>query len=176
MMDVKDLLLRAEPLTEENFKPYGDVIESKSPSGSVIAANQGSAVRSNRVAAMMNKRADAVANLCVFRCTPKELPFQCKLLERHPHSTQVFIPMMDESKRYLVIVSEATEGPEPDLSSLKAFIASNTQGISYSAGCWHHPMVALDAMTDFACLVYENGLADEDCQEHHFTQTIMIEG
>lgn len=46
---------------------------------------------------------------------------------------------------------------------MKAFVASGNQGITYHPGIWHHPMVTLDVLTDFTCIVYENG-TDGDCQ------------
>ena len=62
--------------------------------------------------------------------------------------------------RYLVIVTLG--GDAPDLSTLAAFIAHGTEGISYRPGVWHHPMIALDHETDFICLVWEDGSRD-DC-------------
>eukprot|EP01134_Creolimax_fragrantissima_P003177 CFRG3177T1 len=168
----EDLILRIQPLTAAAFKPYGDVIEASDHTS--VTANQGSASRFNQVASLVNNRTNAVPNMCVFRCAPKKLPFHCKLLERHPFSSQSFIPMMDGSKRYLIVVSKATEDDKPDVNSLMAFMATNRQGINYHAGCWHHPMIALDDNTDFACMVYENGVPDEDCQEHYFEQRIII--
>ena len=41
---------------------------------------------------------------CVFRCSPRSMPFDVKLLERHEYSTQCFIPM--NATRYLVVVAD----------------------------------------------------------------------
>ena len=66
---------------------------------------------------------------------------------------------------HLVIVALPHEkDDEPDLSTLSAFVATGTQGITYRPGIWHHPMVALDHETDFFCLVYEDG-TEADCTE-----------
>ena len=48
-------------------------------------------------------------NVCVFRSTPRTLPFEINKLERHEFSTQMFIPM--NGKRYLVIVAQGGELP-----------------------------------------------------------------
>ncbi|KJE97700.1 ureidoglycolate hydrolase [Capsaspora owczarzaki ATCC 30864] len=167
--------LQTQPLTPEGFAPYGQVIAVPSnPSTSGVSANQGTATRINYVARVDNLRPDsAKANMCVFRSIPRAMPFEMKLIERHLYSTQAFIPMSAESKRYLVIVARNGADDRPDLTTLAAFIATNTQGISYDAGCWHHPMVALDYATDFAVLVHEDNTSD-DCHVVDIEPSIMI--
>ncbi|KAK0549822.1 Allantoicase [Tilletia horrida] len=106
--------------------------------------------------------------------------FEIKVLERHRYTTQAFIPMTADPATqhgYLVIVAlphthartaaAATENDGPDLSTLRAFLASSTQAISYHPGVWHHPMVALGtSATDFACIVHESDSHPElDCDE-----------
>ncbi len=144
------------------YAPYGQVVETvPSSSSATMSANQGSAKRINYVGKLSNNRSIAAKpNLCVFKCTPRPLPFDVKLLERHPYSSQTFIPM-NAKRRYLVVVAQG--GDQPDLGTLAAFVATNTQGINYNMGCWHHPMIALDEETDFACLVWEDG-TDADCE------------
>jgi ureidoglycolate lyase len=126
-------------------------------------ANRGTARRFDRLVALENLRpASATLNVCVFRCAPRPPPLKIEiaLLEKHPASTQVFLPM--SARRYLVVV--ALGDARPDLSTLAAFEAAGGQGISYHPGVWHHPMIALDAQADFACLVWEDG-SDTDCIE-----------
>ncbi|KAF7726029.1 Allantoicase [Apophysomyces ossiformis] len=165
----------AEPLTREGFAPYGDVIEATS--SNVTGANQGTAQKYHHVAAIANlfPNNKGVANMCVFRCRPTaDLPFVAKLLERHPYSSQFFVPMTDKHTRgYLVIVAQNGEDDRPDMSTIKAFIASSTQGVNYRQAIWHHPMVALEHQTDFAVLVHESGVPDDDCQEVDIPETIV---
>lgn len=164
--------MKVEPLTQDNYKIYGDVIAARSeiiPS----SANQGTAKRYNGLASIKNLRpVDASANICVFRSQAfTGNTFTAKLLEKHALSTQLFVPM-NCKKRYLVLV--ATGNDKPDLSTLKAFIASPNQGITYHPGTWHHPLIALDSETDFACLVYEDGTRD-DCKTCQLDRAISIE-
>ncbi|KAK7973992.1 ureidoglycolate hydrolase [Apiospora arundinis] len=127
---------------------------------------------------------------------------EVKILERHPFTTQTFIPLTaDASKRYLVIVapsllpSALDEGlpvpgedkagssssttslsPSsnlpgrgmPDLAKVRAFIATGDQAVTYGAGTWHAPMVALGpskSTVDFLVFQFANDTALEDCQE-----------
>ncbi|KAI9311435.1 galactose-binding domain-like protein [Dichotomocladium elegans] len=171
------LSLVAEPLTSEKFKAYGDVVEANSSSTNVTDANQGTAEKFHFLADIVNRypKKDGRTNLCVFRCRPaRELPFKVKLLERHPYSSQAFIPMTDGKTRgYLVVVCLSKPDGSPDISTMKAFVASSKQGINYRQGVWHHPMIALEYETDFACLVHENGVPDDDCEVTDVDQVVV---
>ncbi|KAJ2681691.1 hypothetical protein H4R19_007288, partial [Coemansia spiralis] len=91
-----------EPLTIESFRPYGDVIQLEGQRN-VIVANQGTARRVNHIARLENLReasAPAVqsarANMCIISSAPRPTVggrFEVTLLERHPFSSQVFLPI-----------------------------------------------------------------------------------
>ncbi|MFO0760274.1 MAG: ureidoglycolate lyase [Byssovorax sp.] len=152
--------LLAQPLTVAAYSPYGHVLMASPRGEPGKEANQGTARRFDHLAPIDDLRpGKARLNLSVFRCAPRDLAiFRITLLEKHPASTQVFIPM--NARRYLVIV--ALGGDAPDMSTLAAFVATGRQGISYLPGIWHHPMIALDDEIDFSCLVWEDG-STEDC-------------
>ncbi|RKP06764.1 ureidoglycolate hydrolase, partial [Thamnocephalis sphaerospora] len=167
------------PLTPTGFAEYGQVVAFPDAhvdlDATTVAANQGTARRLNFAAMLSNLRPvssqvspAARPNMVLFRCMPAEtLPLRVRLLERHRWSTQAFMPLASTplATGYLVVVAQNGPDDLPDLSTLAAFRASSAQGINYNAGIWHHPMVALDQVTDFMSLVWENGLAEEDCQE-----------
>src|SRR4051812_39547332 len=96
--------LNTEKLEVAAYRPYGDVLAARADVRPK-PANQGTARRYDRLGTLLNHRPGATANLCVFRSSPftgKE--FEVKLLERHEHSTQAFVPMAC-AKRYLVVVA-----------------------------------------------------------------------
>lgn len=100
--------VNAQPLTSADFEPFGQVIQFEN-NAPTIQANQGTARRRNYLAQLWNGRPEtALPNLCIFRVQPAaKLPFPVRLLERHPYSTQAFIPMATQPPnacRYLVIV------------------------------------------------------------------------
>jgi ureidoglycolate lyase len=159
------------PLNRDEYRPYGTVVAADSALP-WKSANNGTAERYNHLGDLKNLRPGTAApNLCVFRSQAfKEKEFEIKLLERHSHSTQLFVPMTD-SARYLVIVALGRDAP--DLSTLRAFIARSGQGITYEPGVWHHPLIALDQATDFACVVYEDDTPG-DCDIRSVTPSIRV--
>jgi ureidoglycolate lyase len=63
--------------------------------------------------------------------------------------------------------SSGTKGSgPPDLDNIRAFLARGDQAVTYAAGTWHAPMVALGLKSiDFVVVQFANGVAQEDCQE-----------
>ncbi|KAJ3041757.1 hypothetical protein HDU99_010077, partial [Rhizoclosmatium hyalinum] len=93
------------------------------------------------------------------------------ILERHPYTTQSFIPMglaaSDISTAYIVIV--APYDPvfdKPDVSRVRAFLARGDQGVTYNVGAWHSPMVVVgESSVLFSVIQWVNGVAKDDCTE-----------
>jgi ureidoglycolate lyase len=153
-------LIVPQPLTPSAYAPYGKVLMA-SPRGEPGApANLGTALRFDDVTECKNLRpSTAELKIKVFRSRPVALETRpLALLEKHPLSTQLFIPM--NASRYVALVALGSD--RPDLTTLAAFIADGPRGISYAPGVWHHPMLTLDSETDFVVFVHEDG-TPEDC-------------
>jgi len=161
--------LRARPLTRESFSPFGDIIGLELSGGT--RANQGTATRYDRVAQLASSRPEARPNLAVFRSVAKTLPFEVRLLERHPCSSQMFVPMA--CQRFLVVVCPEDARGEPDLARLCAFVCGPGQGVNYRPGLWHHPIIALDGPADLLMLAWEDGTA-LDCEERSLPVPILV--
>lgn len=163
--------LKAVPLSAEAFAPFGRVVSAGLEAGT--SANQGTAVRFDSCADLQSTRPGAKPNLAVFRSVAMSLPHEVKLLERHPCSTQVFIPML--VSRYLVCVAPNLADGGPDVAELAAFIGSPGQGVVYATGTWHHPMVALDGPGEFTMLAWEDGTA-LDCEVRALEEVVRVVG
>ncbi len=150
-------VLRAQPLTARDYEPYGHIV-APGDDHAARSANQGYAKVWDRLAPMVNTRSHASLNVSVFRCGPPTLPIALRCLEKHPFSTQLFVPMARVP--YLAVV--ALGGDLPDLSTLSAFFVPEGTAISYSPGIWHHPMLPAGREIDFVCFVHEDGSRD-DC-------------
>lgn len=156
--------VRAEAITEARYAPYGDLVRAGDASRA-RAANHGTAAAWDALATLVNRRGEAArATASLFRCAPhRDALLPLRWLERHPASTQMFVPM--RADRYLVVVARG--GDEPDLATIAAFVVEGAQAITYAPGIWHHPMVALDREADFVNVVFGDG-TDADCDERSF--------
>jgi ureidoglycolate lyase len=161
--------IEARPISRKAYEPYGQLIAADDALP-WKPANFGKAQRFNYLADVLNLRDSARLNLCIFRCSPfTESELSVKLLEKHPASTQVFMPMQDG--RYITIVAQG--GERPDLSTLAAFIVEAPQGISYHPGIWHYPMTALGRQLDLACLVFEDE-SEGDCEIVELDEAVLV--
>lgn len=163
--------ITATPITPEAFAPFGEVVSAGLSAGK--SANQGTAVRCDWSALLESTRPGARPNLAVFRSMAKSLPFDITLLEKHPCSTQAFLPMA--CTRFLVCVAPTLPGGAPDVANLRAFQCSQGQGINYRRDVWHHPILALDGPADFAMLAWEDG-GELDCVETVLPEMVRVIG
>lgn len=163
--------ITASPITPEAFAPFGQIVSAGLSEGR--AANMGTAVRCDWCAGLESTRPGARPNMAVFRSLAKALPFEIRLLERHPCSTQAFLPMV--CTRYLVCVAPALPDGSPDVAGLVAFRCGPGQGINYRRDVWHHPILALDGPADFVMLAWEDGGA-LDCVEHPLSEPVRVVG
>jgi ureidoglycolate lyase len=99
--------------------------------------------------------------ISVMRATPYRLPMEASFLERHPLSSQAFMPL--QPTHFFVVV--APPGPEVDPADIRAFVCRPGQGVNYAPGVWHHPLLAIEP-ADF--LVVDRIGAGPNCDEFHF--------
>ncbi len=159
----------AEPLTPAAFAPFGDVIAAGRGAGR--DTNLGTAVRFDWTTVLENTRPQAQANLAVFRSTAQALPFRLTLLERHPCSSQVFLPMV--CTRFLICVAPDRPDGGPDPRGLRAFVCGPGEGIAFRRGVWHHPILALDGPAEFGMLAWEDG-SPRDCEERPLAPPVVV--
>lgn len=146
------------PLTGEAFAPFGEVIEA-SELVHHFSINAGNTERYHDLA-----RLDPGPNgriiVSIFRGQPRKLPFEVRMMERHPLGTQAFIPL--SGRPYLVAVSPASDDM-PSVDSMRVFLAQGHQGVNYARGVWHHPLMALETVSDF--LVIDRQGIGSNCDE-----------
>jgi allantoicase len=140
----------ALPVTPEAFAPFGQVIQSypdvhaaPAPrSTKITPANFGTALKYHKLALLASSYPDGVGatpGISVYRCepAPNSKAVEVKVLERHPHTNQAFIPLgADAQKKYVVAVAQDGEGGKPDMRSLRAFVVRGDQGIVYNTAVW----------------------------------------
>ena len=144
-------------LTAKAFAPYGDVIEVEGREP--VAINAGTAERYSDLAQVDVGAAGGRLLISLCRAKPVGLPLRLRLMERHPLSSQAFVPL--SRAPFLIIVAPPGEGLRSE--DIRAFRSNGRQGINYRAGTWHHPLLALSKITDF--LIIDRGGEGENCEE-----------
>lgn len=153
-------------LTQVNFANFGDVIEVNDK-GENFSINEGYTRRFHDLAQIDVNESNGRTLLNIFRSTPLEQPVSIKMMERHPLSSQAFIPMGQQP--YLVVV--APRG-ELDVSKIEVFIATANQGVNYHKGTWHHYCLALHEISDF--LVVDRGGEGDNCDVINLDGSMVI--
>jgi len=152
--------IKARPIDAAAFAPYGQLLERPSNN-----------MRDDYVAKLDGDADGLRANLAVIRATPRPMPLRIDAMERHPRSSQAFMPLAVE--RYLILVCPSRADGMPDLDRLEAFTCRGDQGINYSRGTWHHPMTTLDAPGTFAMFMWDE-LTTRDTEWSKVAEPIAI--
>lgn len=163
-------ILHASHLNPSAFASYGGVISSNVLTPQTVYVNGGTARRTPEVVPTDNRYDEAPSKkpakvvLNASLAGPREVSpwsggtekegeeehgeakrvFRFKMLEKHPYTTQSFVPMGGDVK-YLVVVTDGDE--KPNLKGLKAFVARQKQGVCYGVGVWHAPMAVIDEVS-----------------------------
>lgn len=161
------ITLNPEPLTAAAFAPFGQVIEATATPELI---NAGTTDKFSDLARLDLDAAGGRPQVSLYEGQPYTLPFAVAMLERHPLSSQLFMPLAQ--RPFLVIVApenmeqESGGAPVVDIGAVRAFVTSGQQGVNYDRGTWHHPLVAIGEPTWF--LVLERNGPQENCDEYFF--------
>ena len=136
--------LKVEPLTQDAFAPFGEVISTATARDS-YKINLGTTTRFHDISRVNVGDQDGQPIISIFRGTPRAKPIEIKMMERHPLGSQAFMPLMGQ--KFLIVVATGTDTPKPE--DLRAFISDGAQGVTYAKNVWHHPLLVLEPDSDF---------------------------
>ncbi|HHS94784.1 MAG TPA: ureidoglycolate lyase [Rhodobacterales bacterium] len=156
--------INIQPLTPEAFAPFGDVLEAGGDPDMII--NQGMCGRYHDRAAI--DVSDGRAGISLFKASPRNLPYELEMVERHPAGSQAFLPMSEAP--FLVIVAP-DEGGKPGRPL--AFLTAPGQGVNYHRGTWHGVLTPLHEPGLFA--VIDRIGEGPNLEEHWFETPLRIE-
>lgn len=155
--------IRTAPLTAEAFAPFGDVLEGTGAPDKLINAG---------LCGRFHDRAhldfgDGRAGISLFDATPRALPYDLDLLERHPDGSQCFVPM--HRNEWLVTVAPDAGGvPGAPL----AFLVAPGQAINIHRSTWHGVLTPLHAPGLFAVI---DPIGDgANLEEHHLEAPVRV--
>ncbi|UUM26967.1 ureidoglycolate lyase [Acinetobacter colistiniresistens] len=166
-MHEKNIEIR--PLTQDSFAAFGDVIEKSNKD--FIPINQGLTERYHALSLAQVSGDQVAVGMSIFHnlfATP--IPFHIEMLERHPYGSQSFIPL--QQQQFIVVVALPFDQTGPDEQRIQAFISNGQQGVTYHQGVWHHPLITLEADSDF--LVVDRIGGGSNCDVHHLSQPCWI--
>ena len=151
------LELVLQPLTSDAFREFGEVIQLGA-GDEVMPINYGLTERHHGLAKIDVETRGGHGIINIFRSLPIELPFEIKVMERHPLGSQAFMPL--SGNPYIVVVAPPGDF-EPTV--MRAFLAEPNQGVNYARGTWHHYCLALHGVSDF--LVVDRAGDGDNCDE-----------
>ncbi|MBS7534587.1 ureidoglycolate lyase [Ancylobacter sonchi] len=163
-------VLVPEPLDAATFAPFGQVMAFDPAAARRV--NDGWAQRADLAAVLDAGGWQGPPQLAVFRAHHQPLPAAIGFVERHPASSQVFMPLAPVG--FLVVVAPAAADGGPDLDAARAFLGAPGQGVNYRRGTWHAPITATDADTDFLMLIWERGTPD-DCVVVRLSAPLVVQ-
>jgi ureidoglycolate lyase len=162
-------VLTPGPLTAEGFAPFGEVIETATSNNT--AMNAGRFQRFDELATVVCTPVPKVSpQVGIVRCaSPTPLPYEFDMVERHPLSSQAFVPLTQFC--FVIVVGAAIQ--VVGAAGLSAFVTNGQQGINYHPGTWHLPLIAFERGQEF--LVIDFPSIDNNCDEFRFAEPIELE-
>lgn len=155
----------AQPLSRENFAPFGDVIDAGGDNHYPINAG-----KTERYHALARPEAIGPAGhvlISLAKATPYDFPLTLTMVERHPLGSQAFVPL--SPRPFLVVVCH-DEGGKPGLP--QAFLAQPGQGVNYPRNTWHGVLTPIGEPQDF--LIVDRGGDGNNLEEFFFAEPYEI--
>ena len=159
--------IQIQALPTENFKAFGDVVSSAGSDFFYIKDRH-----TERYHALAEVQSDTKVGISIFKnIKASQFPIKISMLERHPLGSQAFIGM--HGQQFVVVVAENLDQDKPNLETMKAFITDGTQGVNYHAGTWHHPLITLEAPSEF--IVIDRIGEGKNCDVYQLEKALNVE-
>ena len=135
-------IIKPIKITRSNFATYGDLISSDNIDP--ININAGYAKRYDDLVNIDTLKDEGKTIVSIFSAIKRTFPMTIDMMEKHPLSSQAFIPMKETT--FLSFV--APPGESPEINKIQSFIIPPKTGINYKPGIWHFPLISTEN-TDF---------------------------
>ena len=135
-----ETIIKPIEITRKNFSAYGDLISSDNIKP--VNINAGYAKRFDNLANINTSRDEGKTIVSIFSAIKRTFPMKIDMMEKHPLSSQAFIPM----KETTFIAFVAPSGEKPDINKIESFTVPPGKGINYKPDIWHFPLIATEKM------------------------------
>ena len=154
-----------EQLDINIFSRFGHIIQKKNAL-ELRSINQGTTTRYHNISKLNLESNNGNSSISVFSGSPRDLPIEIKIMEKHPIASQSFLPIQDYD--WLIVVCEE-KNELPDLNTLRCFHVDGDTGITYNQNVWHHPLL-VKKKQDFWIIDRINDQEDSfiNLKEYHF--------
>ena len=154
-----------EQLDINIFSKFGDIIQKKNAL-ELRSINQGTTTRHHNISKLSLESKNGNSAISIFSGSPRDLPIEIKIMEKHPIASQSFLPIQDYD--WLIVVCEE-KNELPDLNTLRCFLVDGDTGITYNQNVWHHPLL-VKKKQDFWVIDRINDQENPsiNLQEYHF--------
>ena len=133
-----ETIIKPIETTRENFAAYGDLISSDAIKPMDI--NAGYAKRFDDLAKINTSKDKGETIVSIFSALKRSFPMKIDMMEKHPLSSQAFVPM----KETIFLSFVAPPGDAPEINKIKSFIIPPKMGINYKPGIWHFPLISTE--------------------------------
>ena len=131
--------LKPEPMTRENFEPFGVLIDSRG----AVEIDLGDGKPS------------------MTGTTSEWRPFRFEYMARHQRTMQVFSPLA--SSQSIVAVAPACDDAAPRVEEVRAFLVDGRLPYAFHKGTWHTPPFPIKEWSSYL-VVDRSGTLDDDWQ------------
>ena len=125
-------------INNQNFKKFGDLISIKEKNYDEI--NKNTTKSFFDLANIQIEGEDKRSRLNIFEAKQRIFPLQINMLEKHPYSSQVFLPFLNTT--FLVLVAPISI--KPNINEIEIFKVTDGDGINFNPKVWHFPLISLD--------------------------------
>ena len=158
-------IIKPIKITRSNFATYGDLISSDNIDP--ININAGYAKRYDNLVNIDTLKDEGKTIVSIFSAIKRTFPITIDMMEKHPLSSQAFIPMKETT--FLSFV--APPGESPEINKIQSFIIPPKTGINYKPGIWHFPLISTE---DTNFLVIDRKGAGENLIIHKFDKEKIV--
>ena len=158
-------IIKPVKISKKKFSLYGDLITTEDIEPEEI--NAGYAKRFDNLANINTITNDGKTIVSIFSALKRNFPMKIDMMEKHPLSSQAFIPMKETT--FLTFVAPTAEKPE--INKIESFVVPTGIGINYKPGIWHFPLISTE---DTNFLVIDRKGSGENLTIHKFEKEEII--